>query len=61
MAAAHRTGPANRRRAGIRQLLHLATGMIHAGRGRYRESLEEFSAAERLQSQLRGPTRWRAR
>jgi LuxR family transcriptional regulator, maltose regulon positive regulatory protein len=39
---------------GIRQLLHLATGRIHAGRGRYRESLEEFSTAERLQSQLEG-------
>ena len=42
------TGP------GIRQLLHLATGRLHAGRGRYHESLEEFSAAERLQSQLEG-------
>jgi LuxR family transcriptional regulator, maltose regulon positive regulatory protein len=40
---------------GIRQLLHLATGRLHAGRGRYRESLEEFTAAERLQSQLEGP------
>ena len=38
----------------IRQLLHLATGRLHAGRGRYHESLEEFSAAERLQSQLEG-------
>jgi LuxR family maltose regulon positive regulatory protein len=38
----------------IRQLLHLATGRLYAGRGRYRESLEEFSAAERLQSQLEG-------
>jgi LuxR family transcriptional regulator, maltose regulon positive regulatory protein len=38
----------------IRQLLHLATGRLHAGRGRYRESLEEFSAADRLQSQLEG-------
>ena len=42
------TGP------GIRQLLHLATGRLHAGRGRYHESLEEFSAAEHLQSQLEG-------
>ena len=42
------TGP------GIRQLLHLAAGRLHAGRGRYHESLEEFSAAERLQSQLEG-------
>jgi LuxR family transcriptional regulator, maltose regulon positive regulatory protein len=38
----------------IRQLLHLAAGRLHAGRGRYRESLEEFSAAEGLQSQLEG-------
>jgi len=42
------TGP------GITQLLHLATGMLHAGRGRHHEALEEFSAAERLQSQLAG-------
>jgi LuxR family transcriptional regulator, maltose regulon positive regulatory protein len=38
----------------IRQLLHLAAGRLYAGRGRYRESLEEFSAAEDLQSQLEG-------
>jgi LuxR family transcriptional regulator, maltose regulon positive regulatory protein len=42
------TGP------GIRQLLHLATGRLHAGRGRHHEALEELSAAERLQSQLAG-------
>ena len=42
------TGP------GIRLLLHLATGMLHAGRGRHHEALEEFSAAEHLQSQLEG-------
>ena len=42
------TGP------GIRQLLHLATGRLHAGRGRHHEALEEFSAAEHLQSQLEG-------
>jgi LuxR family maltose regulon positive regulatory protein len=38
----------------IRQLLHLATGRLHAGRGRNREALEEFRAAEHLQSQLEG-------
>jgi LuxR family transcriptional regulator, maltose regulon positive regulatory protein len=38
----------------IRQLLHLATGRLHAGRGHYHEALEEFSAAEHLQSQLAG-------
>jgi LuxR family maltose regulon positive regulatory protein len=43
------TGP------GIRQLLHLATGRLHAGRGHHREALKELSAAERLQSRLAGP------
>jgi len=43
------TGP------GIRQLLHLATGRLHAGRGHHHEALKELSAAERLQSQLAGP------
>jgi LuxR family transcriptional regulator, maltose regulon positive regulatory protein len=42
------TGP------GITQLLHLATGMLHAGRGRHHEALEELRAAEHLQSQLAG-------
>src|SRR6266511_2344329 len=39
---------------GITQLLHLATGRLHAGRGRHREALEELRAAEHLQSQLAG-------
>src|SRR5208282_1597971 len=38
----------------IRLLLHLATGMLQAGRGRHHEALEEFSAAEHLQSRLAG-------
>jgi LuxR family transcriptional regulator, maltose regulon positive regulatory protein len=38
----------------IRQLLHLATGRLYAGRGRHHEALEELTAAERLQSQLEG-------
>src|SRR6266576_3435657 len=38
----------------IRQLLHLATGRLHAGRGHHHEALEEFRAAEHLQSQLEG-------
>jgi LuxR family maltose regulon positive regulatory protein len=42
------TGP------GIRQLVHLAAGMLQAGRGRLDEALEEFSAAERLRAQLAG-------
>jgi len=39
---------------GITQLLHLATGRLHAGRGRQHEALEELRAAEHLQSQLAG-------
>ncbi len=42
------TGP------GITLLLHIASGMLQAARGRHREALAEFSAAERLRSQLDG-------
>ena len=35
-------------------LMHIVRGMLHACRGRHHEALEEFSAAERLQSQLEG-------
>jgi LuxR family transcriptional regulator, maltose regulon positive regulatory protein len=42
------TGP------GIRQLLHLVSGMLYSGRGRQQEALAEFDAAERLQSRLAG-------
>jgi LuxR family maltose regulon positive regulatory protein len=38
----------------IRLLLHQTAGMLHAGRGRHREALEEFGAAEHLASQLEG-------
>ena len=38
----------------IRLLLHQTAGMLHAGRGRYREALEEFGAAEDLASKLEG-------
>jgi LuxR family maltose regulon positive regulatory protein len=38
----------------IRLLLHQTAGMLHAGRGRRREALAEFSAAEHLASQLEG-------
>ena len=38
----------------IRQLLHMAAGMLNAGRGRHREAFVEFTAAECLQSQLAG-------
>ena len=38
--------------ADIRLLVHLASGMLQAGRGRHHEALEEFGAAEDLGSQL---------
>ena len=49
----------------IRLLLHQTAGILHAGRGRHHEALEELSAAEYLGSQLQGSqalasrvTRW---
>jgi LuxR family maltose regulon positive regulatory protein len=42
------TGP------GIRLLLHLGTGMLLSGRGRHRQALAEYCAAEDLQAQLEG-------
>ena len=36
----------------IRLLVHIASGMLQAGRGRHLEALQEFSAAEYLGSQL---------
>jgi LuxR family transcriptional regulator, maltose regulon positive regulatory protein len=38
----------------IRLLLHQTTGILRAGTGRRREALDEFSAAERLQSRMAG-------
>jgi LuxR family maltose regulon positive regulatory protein len=38
----------------ISLLLHQTAGILHACRGRREEALEEFSAAERLRSQLEG-------
>ncbi len=35
-------------------LLHVATGMLHAGRGQYQSALEAFAAAARMESQLSG-------
>ena len=42
------TGP------GIREIVYGVSGMLQAGRGRLQEAFEEFSAAERLGSQLAG-------
>ncbi|HEX3310362.1 MAG TPA: LuxR C-terminal-related transcriptional regulator, partial [Streptosporangiaceae bacterium] len=38
----------------ITLLLHQTAGILHAGRGRHHEALEEFGAAEHLASQLEG-------
>jgi LuxR family transcriptional regulator, maltose regulon positive regulatory protein len=38
----------------IRLLLHQTAGMLHAGRGRRHQALDEFGAAERLASLLEG-------
>src|SRR5260370_17354026 len=38
----------------MRVLLRETAGILHAGRGRRHEALEEFSAAEHLGSQLEG-------
>jgi LuxR family transcriptional regulator, maltose regulon positive regulatory protein len=35
-------------------LLHVATGMLHAGRGQHQAAVEEFAAAARMQSRLTG-------
>ena len=35
-------------------LLHVATGMLHAGRGQHESALEAFAAAARMESQLSG-------
>jgi LuxR family transcriptional regulator, maltose regulon positive regulatory protein len=39
----------------IRLLLHHGTGMLMSGRGRLREAVAEYSAAEELQAELEGP------
>ena len=38
----------------ITLLLHQTTGILQACRGRHREALQEFNAAEQLRSQLEG-------
>jgi LuxR family transcriptional regulator, maltose regulon positive regulatory protein len=37
-----------------RVLLHVATGMLHAGRGQHRKALEQYTAAAQVQSLLTG-------
>jgi LuxR family transcriptional regulator, maltose regulon positive regulatory protein len=51
-----RTGQALQTDTGpdIRLLLHQTAGMLHAGRSRHLEAVEEFGAAEDLASQLEG-------
>src|SRR5258708_17627239 len=46
------TGP------GLRLHVHMASGLLHAGRGRHHEALEEFSDAEHLRSQMEGSHAW---
>ena len=38
----------------IRLLVHMANGLLHAGRGHHHDALNEFDAAEHLASQLQG-------
>ena len=38
----------------IRLLVHTASGLLHAGRGRHHDALKEFGAAELLAPQLQG-------
>jgi LuxR family transcriptional regulator, maltose regulon positive regulatory protein len=40
---------------GIRTLLHLVNGMLYAGRDQQREALDEFAAAQEMQSRLADP------
>jgi LuxR family maltose regulon positive regulatory protein len=38
----------------IRLVMHMTSGLLHAGRGRHHDALNEFGAAEQLASRLRG-------
>jgi len=42
----------------LRLHVHMASALLHAGRGRHYEALEEFSAAEQLRSQMEGSHAW---
>jgi LuxR family maltose regulon positive regulatory protein len=37
---------------------HMASGLLHAGRGRHHEAVQEFSEAEHLRSQMEGSHAW---
>jgi LuxR family maltose regulon positive regulatory protein len=55
-----RTAPALRTDTGpdLRLHAHMASGLLHAGRGRHHEALQEFSQAEHLRSQMEGSHAW---
>jgi len=42
----------------LRLHVHMGSALLHAGRGRHYEALEEFSAAEQLRSQMEGSHAW---
>jgi LuxR family transcriptional regulator, maltose regulon positive regulatory protein len=42
----------------LRLHVHMASGLLYAGRGRHHEALQEFSAAEHLRSQMEGSHAW---
>jgi LuxR family maltose regulon positive regulatory protein len=42
----------------LRLHVHMASGLLQAGRGRYHEALQEFSEAEHLRSQMEGSHAW---
>src|SRR5262249_54104032 len=39
----------------LRLHAHMASGLLHSGRGHHHEALQEFGAAEPLRSQMEGP------
>src|SRR5262249_46613885 len=39
----------------LRLHAHMASGLLHSGRGHHHEALQEFGAAEHLRSQMEGP------
>ena len=55
-----RTAPALQTDTGpdLRLHVHVASGLLQAGRGRHHEALQEFSEAEHLRSQMEGSHAW---